>query len=120
MFRYIITKGVAPLLDDFPGMGLNVLWGIDPVQDNVDLVEVKEKLGGKVCVWGGMNSTVTLGIGTAEEIRDAVTEALRVLAPGGGFVLAPIDQILPEIPWENFMIAYERWRAIADDPRFVR
>ena len=120
MFRYIITKGVAPLLGDLSEMGMDVLWGIDPVQDNVDLAEVKRKLGGKVCVWGGMNSTVILGIGTAEEIRDAVTEAIQVMAPGGGFVLSAIDQILPELPWENVMIAYNRWKEMADDPMFVK
>ena len=115
-FCYILTKGVMPLLDDVLDLGIDILWGVDPVQGEADLRGVKGKLGGKVCVWGGMNSAVTLGLGSEEEIRDAVTEAIRVLAPGGGFVLFPVDQILPEIPWEKVMTMVERWREIADYP----
>jgi hypothetical protein len=115
-FRYILTRGVMPLLDDFLELGLDVLWGVDPVQDDVDLRVVQEKLGGRVCIWGGMNSILTLGHGTREEIRTAVTQALETLGPGGGFVLFPVDQILPDTPWENLEILRERWREIASYP----
>ena len=56
------------------------------------------RLQGRLCIWGGMNGAVTLGEGTREDARNAVEEAIRVLAPGGGFVLFPGDQIEPGTP----------------------
>ncbi len=69
-----------------------------------------------MCIWGGMNAIMTMGEGTPEEIRRAVEEAIRVLAPGGGFVLFPVDQIVAGTPWENIEAMLERWRELASYP----
>jgi hypothetical protein len=61
-----------------------------------------------------MNSFVTLGRGTEEEIRGAVREAVHVLAPGGGFVLFPVDQITPDIPRRSVEILIDEWRRLRD------
>ena len=116
LFSYIMTKGIMPLLDDFVEIGVDVLWGPDPVQGEADLIPLKEKLGGRMCIWGGMNAIMTMGEGTPEEIRRAVEEAIRVLAPGGGFVLFPVDQIVAGTPWENIEAMLERWRELASYP----
>jgi uroporphyrinogen decarboxylase len=116
VFSYIMTKGIMPLLDDFLEIGMDVLWGADPVQGEADLPLVAEKLRGRMCVWGGMNGAVTLGKGTPDDARVAVEEAIRVLAPGGGFVLFPVDQIEPGTPWENIEAMVERWRELASYP----
>ena len=115
-YLYIHTAGTAPLLDDLLDLGIDVLWGVDPVQGDADLKLFKEKLGGRVCLWGGMNSILTLQFGTREEIRQAVTDAIRILGPGGGFVLFPVDQLFEYTPWESVEIMLERWREICDYP----
>ena len=111
-FSYIMTKGVMPLLDDFLDIGIDVLWGPDPVQGEADLATLGEKLKGRICVWGGMNAILTLGEGTPEDARRAVEEAIRTLAPGGGFVLFPVDQIVAGTPWENIEAMLGRWREL--------
>lgn len=110
---YIMTKGVMPLLDDFLEIGIDVLWGPDPVQGEADLPALKQKLGGRMCIWGGMNAILTLGEGTPADARAAVDEAVRTLAPGGGFVLFPVDQIVAGTPWENIEAMLARWREIS-------
>ncbi len=115
-FSYIMTSGIMPLLDDFVEMGVDILWGVDPLQGDADLPVVKEKLGGKVCIWGGMNSCVTLHVGTDEDIRDEVTRAIEVLAPGGGFVLFPVDQLFKYTSWDKIKVMIDRWRELADYP----
>ncbi|MEW6750007.1 MAG: uroporphyrinogen decarboxylase family protein [Candidatus Latescibacterota bacterium] len=115
-FSYIMTKGVMPLLDDFLELGMDVLWGPDPVQGQADLPRLREKLGGRMCTWGGMNAVLTLGTGTPQDARRAVEEAIRTLAPGGGFVLFPVDQIIAGTPWENIQAMLERWRELASYP----
>lgn len=116
-FRYIMTMGIMPILEEFVEMGVDVLAGVDPVQGGADLEVVKEKLGGRVCIMGGMNAAITLGPGSSrEDIRRAVTEAVEVLAPGGGFILYPVDQIFQDTPWQNVLTLIECWREMADYP----
>ncbi|MBI2502474.1 MAG: hypothetical protein HYW07_04470 [Candidatus Latescibacteria bacterium] len=112
-FSYIMTKGIMPLLDDFLDIGIDVLWGPDPVQGEADLPALKAKLGGRMCIWGGMNAILTLGEGTPAQAQQAVEEAITTLAPGNGFVLFPVDQIVAGTPWENIEAMLKRWRELA-------
>src|SRR3990172_3981355 len=61
LISYIIISGIPPLLDDILDLGIDVLWGVDPLQGDADLRVVKERLGKRICIWGGINSAVTLG-----------------------------------------------------------
>jgi uroporphyrinogen decarboxylase len=109
-FRYIITKGWKPLRNDLLEMGVDCITGVDPVQDQVDLAEIKGQIGGQICLMGGMNAAVTLSMGSEAEIRQAVDQALEVLAPGGGFILFPVDNVFCELPWEKAEIVVDQWK----------
>ncbi len=112
-FGYIMTTSTMPLLDILLESDIDVLIGIDPVQGrDTDLAEIKRKLGGKVCLWGGMNGFVTVEMGDREEIESAVETAISTLAPGGGFILSPVDNIrdTSQDVWENVLIMIETWR----------
>ena len=90
-----------------------VLIGIDPVQGrDTDLAEIKRKLGGKICLWGGINGFVTVEMGNKEEVESAVKTAISALAPGGGFILSPVDNIreTSQDVWENVQIMMDAWR----------
>ena len=116
-FAYIITKSYETLAEDFLDLEFDCLYGADPIQGQVNLSFLKEKFKGKICLWGGMNSAVTLGRGTKEEIEAAVEQAIRVLAPGGGFILFPVDTILPEAnPWEKTKVLLDKWKEIGSYP----
>jgi len=90
-FGYIITSNCMPLLDDFAELGIDAVVGVDPEQ--WDLAVTKQRLGGRVCLWGGVNGHHTVEEGTEAEVRQAVDHALEVLAPGGGFILSPVDNV---------------------------
>jgi len=109
-FRYIITKGWKPLRNDFLEMGVDCITGVDPVQDRVQLAEIKGQVGGQISLMGGMNAAVTLTMGSEAEIRQAVDQALEVLAPGGGFILFPVDNVFCELPWEKVEIVIDQWK----------
>ena len=61
-------------------------------------------------------SAVTLGTGSEREIRDAVTEAIQIMAPGGGFVLYPVDQIWIDTPWRSIEVMLDQWRKVGNYP----
>lgn len=59
-FCYLITMGLMPLLDVLKDIGIDILWGVDPVQGGANLELIKKRIGDRICVWGGVNSAVTL------------------------------------------------------------
>ena len=109
-FRYIITKGWKPLGKDFLEMGIDCIMGVDPVQDNINLEEAKRELGDQICLMGGINAAVMLTQWTDEEIRQAVRHAIKILSPGGGFILYPVDNVSRDLPWEKVELVIEEWK----------
>jgi hypothetical protein len=113
-YTLICTKDYSVYYDDFTELGIDNLWGVDPLDDCVDPSEIKVKLGGTVCLWGGVNAHVTLGMGEEEQIRNETGRAVEILGQGGGFILCPIDQISNEIPQENIEIFIDEWLKVRD------
>ena len=114
-FGYINTTGTMPLLDLFLEAGIDVLIGVDPVQgSDTDMAAMKRKLAGKMALWGGVNGFVTVERGTKEEVEQAVAEAMRILAPGGGFILSPVDNIrdTSDRTWRNVVALIDAWRRL--------
>jgi uroporphyrinogen decarboxylase len=108
-FRYIITKGWRPLLNDLLELGIDCLAGVDPVQDRLDLAEVKQAAGDRLCLIGGVNSGIMLSEWDEAAIRRAVRQAVETLAPGGGFILYPVDAVFDTQPWEKVQALIDEW-----------
>jgi len=116
-FGYISTSGHIPLLDAYLKSGIDVLIGIDPVQgSHTDMEIMKNKIGHKICLWGGVSGAITVERGSEKEIRDAVQKALKTLGPTG-FILSPIDNITIDEPltWKNIGIFIDEWQKWTSD-----
>jgi uroporphyrinogen decarboxylase len=101
------------LLDMFAEAGVDVLIGVDP--EAWDLTVAKEKLAGRVALWGGVNGHLTVEHGTSQEVRAEVRRALEVLSPGGGFILSPVDNVRENTPRarENVQVLIDEWQRLA-------
>jgi uroporphyrinogen-III decarboxylase len=110
-FGYLITSHAMPLLEMIAEAGVDVIIGVDP--EKWDLAAAKGNLAGKVCLWGGVNGHMTVEKGTTEDVRAEVETALSVLAPGGGFILSPVDNVREDTPTSrrNVEALIEAWRA---------
>jgi hypothetical protein len=116
-FAYIITKSYDSLKQELLDLGADCLYGADPLQGKADVAFLREAYKGRVCLWGGLSASVTLSRGSHTEINAAVDEAVRQLAPGGGFVLFPVDCIMSAAnPWERTRVLLDRWREIGSYP----
>ncbi len=115
-FCYVMTSGIMPFLDIFKEMEIDILYGVDPVQGNADLEKVKQTIGDRICIWGGVNSAVTL-TGSKQRVQKAVEQAISILAPGGGFILGAIDQLFEDTVWENFITMIRTWRNLIHSPQ---
>ena len=110
-FGYIITANAMPLLDLIGEAGVDVIIGIDP--EAYDLDETKAKLGGRVCLWGGVNGHLTIEQGSPEAVRGEVSAALQSLGPDG-FILSPVDNVRQdtELSMSNVATMIKTWQKV--------
>ena len=109
-FGYILTANAMPLIDAVLECGVDVLIGVDPQQ--YDLAVLGEKARGRLCLWGGVNGHLTVETGSPGAVQQETHSALETLAPGGGFILSPADNVRewsPEIE-RNVGALIRTWR----------
>jgi uroporphyrinogen decarboxylase len=92
---------VAPLLDDFIEIGVDVY---NPVQPNVfgsDPKELKEKYGEKICFFGGIDQQELLPSGDIKRIRTEIKERISILGKNNGYILAPAHILQTDVSIET-------------------
>ena len=95
---------VAPLIDDFTEIGVDVY---NPVQPNVpgsDPRELKDKYGKKICFFGGIDQQELLPSGDTEKIRSEIKNRISILGKDRGYLLAPAHIIQPDVSPETIEI----------------
>lgn len=88
---------VAPLLEDFIEMSIDVY---NPVQPNVpgsDPRELKETYGDRLCFFGGIDQQGLLPSGDEKSIREEMARRARILGEGGGYLMAPAHIIQADV-----------------------
>lgn len=89
------------LLDMFVEMGFACYQSIQPTA-KMDIREVKEKYGNKICLWGGVPVEDLVG-GTKEDIKRDVAYAVESAKHGGGYIFGSSHSIAVGTKYENFM-----------------
>ena len=110
---YILTGGSMPLLDDLLDLNIDVLIGVDPVQDKtMDLDVLVDRAGGKMCLWGGVCQDMTVELGTPHDVWQAVEEVIAKCGPGGGFILSSVENVIDpsQETWENVLEMIRAWQ----------
>jgi len=111
-FGYICSSGALPMIDMIVESGVDVLIGVDPIQDpRADLLALKRVTGGRLSLWGGVSGAVTVEMGTEGEVRAAVRRAIETLGPSG-LILSPVDNLTVDAPrtWRNVEVLIDEWR----------
>ncbi len=92
---------VAPLIDDFIELGVDVY---NPVQPNVpgsDPEELVRKYGGKICFFGGIDQQALLPKGDRNEIAAEVKSRASILGRDGGYLMAPAHIVQADVKPET-------------------
>jgi uroporphyrinogen-III decarboxylase len=71
-----------------------------PVGD-IDLAEVKRRIGARVCLKGYGDMMYVIKMGTPETVDRMVRGAMEAAAPGSGFIFGTSDSIRENTPREN-------------------
>ena len=112
-FEFIKTKtkakiffhscgNVAPLIGDLSEIGVDI---INPVQVSAlgDIAKLKSMFGERVVFWGGIDTQKVLPHGSVAEVEAEVRYRISDLAPRGGFVLASVHNMQPDVPPQNII-----------------
>jgi uroporphyrinogen decarboxylase len=95
---------VFPLIPDFIEMGVDVL---NPIQTSAgkmsDLHELKKQFGKNIIFCGAIDTHRILPFGTPQEVRAEVKRVIEALGEGGGYMLAPVHIVMPDVPPENIL-----------------
>jgi uroporphyrinogen decarboxylase len=92
---------VAPLLDDFIEIGVDVF---NPVQPNVpgsDPKELKDKYGDRISFFGGIDQQDLLPSGNTENIRQEIKRRIGILGKDRGYLLAPAHILQSDVSMET-------------------
>ena len=73
--------------------------------------EWKDKCRNRITLWGGgVNTQVTLPLGSVEEVEHEAAEIARYMKQDGGYVFSAIHNILAEIPGDKIVAMYRAAR----------
>ncbi len=98
---------VYRLLEDMVDAGVEILNPVQHSAAEMDLATLKKEFGDRLVFHGAIDVQTVLPLKKPAQIRDEVKRVIDILAPGGGFVLAPSHNIQGDTPPENIVAMFE-------------
>ncbi|MCG8473336.1 MAG: hypothetical protein MI742_15965 [Desulfobacterales bacterium] len=105
---------LAPVMDDLVGMGMNSIMSFQP--DVMNIKEMKEAYGDRICVWGNIDLHYTLTRGSVEETITEVKQRIEECGPGGGFIISSSNAITDYCNVDNVMAMIDTIDTCRDYP----
>lgn len=95
---------VAPLIDDFVEIGVDIL---NPIQTNAGsmsgLATLKQRFGDNIAFCGAIDTDRVLPLGSVEDVRQEVRRVMQILGPGGGCMIGAVHTVMNDVPPENVL-----------------
>jgi uroporphyrinogen decarboxylase len=98
---------VSKLIPRLIELGMDAL---DPIQvraSNMEPEMLKANFGDHVTFHGGLDTQHILPFCTEQEVRAEAKRLIETFGRGGGYILGPSQEFLPDIPLENILAMYE-------------
>lgn len=94
---------IMDFLPDLIEIGVNI-W--EPVQPCNDLRRLKKEYGKDLIFWGGID-TQRLPYLSPAQVREMTKETINILGKDGGYIIAPAQDIMNDVPIENIKAIVE-------------
>jgi uroporphyrinogen decarboxylase len=105
---YHSDGNIYSLLGDLIEIGVDLL---NPVQvsagDMGDTARLKKEFGNRLSFCGAIDTQDVLPYGTPDDVRREVRRRIKDLGLGGGYILAAVHCIQPDVPPENVVAMLE-------------
>jgi uroporphyrinogen decarboxylase len=84
-------------------MKLDILDPIQPMAKGMDPFGLKADFGERLSFHGGIDAQQVLPFGTEEDVREHTRNYIEALAPGGGYICAPVHNVQGDVPPQNLV-----------------
>ena len=98
---------VRMFIPDWIDMDLDILDPIQPKAKGMDPFQLKADFGDKLSFHGGIDAQYVLPFGTTEDVRQHTRTYIKALAPGGGYIVAPVHNVQGDVSPENLVAMRE-------------
>ncbi|MCG3181457.1 MAG: hypothetical protein BIFFINMI_03853 [Phycisphaerae bacterium] len=106
---------IMPILDSLVETRPHALHSLDP-QGNVDIAEVKRRVGGKVALCGNV-SCAMLDTGSDQDVIESTRYALRHGMPGGGYIFCTSNCVYTGMKLSRYELMLDVWRREGNYPQ---
>jgi uroporphyrinogen decarboxylase len=107
---YHTCGSVVDIIDDLIEIGVDILNPVQVSAKGMDPVVLKERYGDRLSFWGGIDTQHVLPRGSVEEVKAEVERRIDQFGCGGGYVLAAVHNIQPDVPLSNVLAMFEHAR----------
>jgi uroporphyrinogen decarboxylase len=95
---------LSQVLGDLIECGIDAVHPLQP--ESMDMFDVKRRYGDRLTLFGGVSVQSELPGSDPEVIRALVRQRIEQLGENGGFILAPTNTILDDVPLESIEAMY--------------
>lgn len=92
---------IVDLIEDYIEISVDALNPMQVSAANMTPSVLRERFGGRMVFWGGIDTQELLPKGSPEDVRRAVRETLDVMGLDGGYILSAVHNIQDDVPPEN-------------------
>ncbi len=107
---------VYRLLPDLIDAGVEVLNPVQVSAADMDTRRLKAEFGDRLSFMGAIDTQQVLPFGTPDQVKQEVERRIADLAPGGGYILAPVHNVQADVPPENLVTMYRHARVVGTYP----
>lgn len=107
---------VYRLLPDLIDAGVDILNPVQVSAKDMDTRRLKAEFGDRLTFMGAIDTQRVLPFGSVQEVQEEVERRISHLAPGGGFILAPVHNIQADVPAINIVTMYRHARQVGRYP----
>lgn len=104
---YHSCGAIKPMIPRLIELGIDILNPIQVSAQGMNAELLKEEFGAKLVLHGALDVQTIIATGSPSKIKTEVASLCGKLGRGGGFVLAPTNNIPPETPLKNILAIYE-------------
>jgi len=102
------------VIDDLIECGYNALHPCEPA--SMDILDLKQKYGGRLCLCGNINLDSTLTLGTPRDVEEEVKLRIRTVGPGGGYCCGSSNSVTDYVPFENYLAMLDATKKYGEYP----
>jgi hypothetical protein len=110
IFIYTLDTGAKAIAADINKLGIDCINGLDPVQGDMSVREIKEAFP-NTTLWGGLSGPGDFGAASPDKAAEAVREVVSVYGRKR-LILGMACSYRYYYPWENYLAAEKVWKQV--------